>query len=161
MRWSGWPNRSWTKSRYPRAQKFLRSERSLRSKGMPSPTTGRSSWTKAIASNTTSRWRAGLITVSLAMAWGRAPTLQKKPARKAISNTMPDDPHQTQSEYLLQLKHVSKSYGGLRALNDVNVGIRYAEIYWFVGQKGSGKSTFIKIISGVEQADLGENLFHH
>jgi simple sugar transport system ATP-binding protein len=72
---------------------------------------------------------------------------------------MPDDPHQTQWEYLLQLKHVSKSYGGLRALNDVNVGIRYAEIHCLVGQNGSGKSTLIKIISGIEHADSGEILF--
>jgi ABC-type branched-subunit amino acid transport system ATPase component len=36
---------------------------------------------------------------------------------------MPDDSHQTSFEHLLQLKHVSKSYGGLRAPNDVSVGI--------------------------------------
>jgi simple sugar transport system ATP-binding protein len=72
---------------------------------------------------------------------------------------MPDDPHQTQSEYLLELKDVSKSYGGLRALNDVSVGIRYGEIHCLVGQNGSGKSTLIKIISGVEHADAGEILF--
>jgi ABC-type sugar transport system ATPase subunit len=72
---------------------------------------------------------------------------------------MPDDSHQTRSEYLLQLEHVSKSYGGLRALNDVSVGIHYAEIHCLVGQNGSGKSTLIKIVSGVEHADSGEILF--
>jgi simple sugar transport system ATP-binding protein len=72
---------------------------------------------------------------------------------------MPDDSQQTRSEYLLQLEHVSKSYGGLRALNDVSVGIRYAEIHCLVGQNGSGKSTLIKIVSGVEHADSGKILF--
>ena len=72
---------------------------------------------------------------------------------------MPNDPHQTRSKYLLQLEHVSKSYGGLRALNDVSVGIGYEEVHCLVGQNGSGKSTLIKIISGVEQADSGEMLF--
>jgi len=72
---------------------------------------------------------------------------------------MPNDPHQTRSKYLLQLEHVSKSYGGLRALNDVSVGIGYEEVHCLVGQNGSGKSTLIKIISGVEQADSGEILF--
>ena len=72
---------------------------------------------------------------------------------------MTDDPHQNRSEYLLQLEHVSKSYGGLRALSDVSLGIRYAEIHCLVGQNGSGKSTLIKIVSGVEHADSGELRF--
>ena len=74
---------------------------------------------------------------------------------------MPGDPQHTRSEYLLQLEHVSKSYGGLRALHDVSVGIGYGEIHCLVGQNGSGKSTLIKIVSGVEQADSGEVLFDH
>jgi len=72
---------------------------------------------------------------------------------------MPDDPQRSRSEYLLQLQHVAKTYGGLRALNDVSFGIRYAEIHCLVGENGSGKSTLIKIISGVEQADSGKLLF--
>src|ERR1700759_1286941 len=74
---------------------------------------------------------------------------------------MSGDLQQSRSEYLLQLEHVSKSYGGLHALNDVSVGIGYGEIHCLVGQNGSGKSTLIKIVSGVEQADSGEVLFDH
>src|SRR6202162_6032967 len=80
---------------------------------------------------------------------------------KTGPNTMPDDPQQNRSEYLLQLESVSKSYGGLRALNEVSVGIRYAEIHCLVGQNGSGKSTLIKIVSGVERADSGEIAIRH
>src|SRR6202035_403191 len=58
-----------------------------------------------------------------------------------------------------QLQHVTKTYGGLRALNDVSLGIRYAEIHCLAGENGSGKSTLIKIISGVEHADSGKILF--
>ena len=72
---------------------------------------------------------------------------------------MSDDLHRTRSEFLLRLEHVSKSYGGLLALNDVSVGIGYGEIHCLVGQNGSGKSTLIKIVSGVERADSGEILF--
>jgi simple sugar transport system ATP-binding protein len=67
--------------------------------------------------------------------------------------------NQQQAKYLLSLEHVSKSYGGLQALRDVSVGIRYGEIHCLVGQNGSGKSTLIKIVSGVERADAGEILF--
>ena len=74
---------------------------------------------------------------------------------------MPGDSHSTRSEYLLRLERVSKSYGGLRALDDVSVGIGYAEIHCLVGQNGSGKSTLIKIVSGVERADSGEILFEN
>ena len=72
---------------------------------------------------------------------------------------MAGDSQHTRSEYLLRLDRVSKSYGGLRALHDVSVGIGYGEIHCLVGQNGSGKSTLIKIVSGVEQADSGEVLF--
>src|SRR5580692_3033937 len=72
---------------------------------------------------------------------------------------MPGDSHHTPSEYLLRLERISKSYGGLRALHDVSVGIGYGEIHCLVGENGSGKSTLIKIVSGVEHADSGEILF--
>src|ERR1700726_4745808 len=72
---------------------------------------------------------------------------------------MPGDSQLTRSEYLLRLERVSKSYGGLRALHDVSVGVGHREIHCLVGQNGSGKSTLIKIVSGVEQADSGEVFF--
>jgi simple sugar transport system ATP-binding protein len=72
---------------------------------------------------------------------------------------MSDDSDQTRAHYLLQLRHVSKRYGGLSALDDVSVGICNGEVHCLAGQNGSGKSTLIKIISGVEQADSGEILF--
>src|SRR6266446_3002829 len=72
---------------------------------------------------------------------------------------MSDDSDQTRAHYLLQLRHLSKRYGGLSALDDVSVGICNGEVHCLAGQNGSGKSTLIKIISGVEQADSGEIFF--
>jgi simple sugar transport system ATP-binding protein len=72
---------------------------------------------------------------------------------------MPDEPQPSRSEFLLQLQHVTKTYGGLRALNDVSLGIRYAEIHCLAGENGSGKSTLIEIVSGIERADSGKLLF--
>ena len=72
---------------------------------------------------------------------------------------MSNDSNQTRSHYLLQLRHVSKRYGGLSALDDVSVAICNGEAHCLAGQNGSGKSTLIKIISGVEKADSGEIFF--
>lgn len=57
---------------------------------------------------------------------------------------------------ILQLKGISKRFGGVVALNDVNMELRKGEVLGIVGDNGAGKSTLIKIISGVYQKDSGE-----
>jgi len=59
-------------------------------------------------------------------------------------------------ELFLEVRHVSKSYAGVRALDDVEIAIRAGEIHCLVGENGSGKSTLIKIIAGVVRADSGD-----
>jgi simple sugar transport system ATP-binding protein len=56
---------------------------------------------------------------------------------------------------LLQLSSISKSFGGVRALQDVSLAIDAGKIYTLVGENGCGKSTLIKIIAGVYTADEG------
>ncbi len=56
----------------------------------------------------------------------------------------------------LELKHISKTFGGVKALQDVSFTIDQGEAYCLLGENGSGKSTLIKIISGVYTADSGE-----
>lgn len=60
--------------------------------------------------------------------------------------------------YVLDLKNVSKSYGGVKALKNVDFDLKKGEIHCLVGENGSGKSTLIKIISGVEMPDHGSDL---
>lgn len=55
----------------------------------------------------------------------------------------------------LDLRHVSKSFGATKALDDVELRIWPREIHGLVGQNGSGKSTLIKIIAGVYPAEDG------
>src|SRR5215469_11227474 len=51
---------------------------------------------------------------------------------------------------------LSKSFGHVRALQDVDVDIREAEVLAIVGDNGAGKSTLTNILSGVFQPDRGE-----
>jgi ribose transport system ATP-binding protein len=57
---------------------------------------------------------------------------------------------------MLELRHISKSFPGVRALDDVGVTFAPGEIHALVGENGAGKSTLMKIICGIYQADAGE-----
>lgn len=50
---------------------------------------------------------------------------------------------------LLRLKNISKRYGGINALSNINLDIEAGEVHSVVGENGAGKSTMMKIISGV------------
>ena len=59
---------------------------------------------------------------------------------------------------LLQVSHVSKSFPGVRALDDVSMTLNAGSIHALLGENGAGKSTLIKIITGLHQPDSGEVL---
>jgi simple sugar transport system ATP-binding protein len=61
----------------------------------------------------------------------------------------------TNNAEFLRLEHVTKTFGGVRALRGVSLTIRAGEIYHLLGENGSGKSTLIKIISGAQPPDDG------
>jgi lactose/L-arabinose transport system ATP-binding protein len=56
----------------------------------------------------------------------------------------------------LQIINVSKSYGAVEVLRDVNLSIASGEFVVFVGPSGCGKSTLLRMISGLEEAPIGE-----
>jgi simple sugar transport system ATP-binding protein len=59
----------------------------------------------------------------------------------------------------LELRGISKSFGGVRVLRDVNFHLAAGEVVGLLGDNGAGKSTLIKLITGVHQPDEGEILF--
>ncbi|MCL5071105.1 MAG: ATP-binding cassette domain-containing protein [Actinobacteria bacterium] len=63
------------------------------------------------------------------------------------------------NEYILEVRNICKNFGGVRALDNVNLKVKKGEVLAIVGDNGAGKSTLIKIISGVIQKDSGEIVF--
>ena len=59
-------------------------------------------------------------------------------------------------EPILQVKHISKVFPGVKALTDVTADFYPGEVHTLVGENGAGKSTLIKIISGVYTPTEGE-----
>ncbi len=57
--------------------------------------------------------------------------------------------------YIVSAEHICKSYVGVQALDDVSINIKEGEIKCLAGENGCGKSTFVKIIAGVEECTSG------
>src|SRR5580765_6270307 len=63
------------------------------------------------------------------------------------------------STLLLELRDISKSFGSVQALSDVDFEVRRGEVMALVGDNGAGKSTLVKCVAGTHSPDSGEILF--
>jgi len=61
-------------------------------------------------------------------------------------------------ELLLEAKHISKTFPGVRALDNVELSVKPGEVHALLGENGAGKSTLIKIVTGVVAPDPGASL---
>jgi len=59
------------------------------------------------------------------------------------------------AQTLLDMRGISKRFGGVQALDDVDFDLRSGEVHIVVGENGAGKSTLMKILSGAHHADSG------
>ena len=60
------------------------------------------------------------------------------------------------SDYVLELNGITKIFPGVKALNQVHFQLKKGEVHALMGENGAGKSTFIKVITGVHKAEEGE-----
>jgi len=56
---------------------------------------------------------------------------------------------------LLALRHIAKSFAGVRALRGVDFDLKAGEVHALLGENGAGKSTLIKVVTGAHQPDRG------
>ena len=61
------------------------------------------------------------------------------------------------AEYILEMQHITKAFGPVKALKDVSIGLKPHEILAVCGENGAGKSTLMKILSGAYQRPYGSN----
>ncbi|MCR5733258.1 MAG: ABC transporter ATP-binding protein [Lachnospiraceae bacterium] len=60
------------------------------------------------------------------------------------------------SEYIVEMKHITKRFPGITANDDVSISIKKGEIYALLGENGAGKSTIMSILFGMYEPDEGE-----
>ena len=64
------------------------------------------------------------------------------------------------SEYVVELRNITKRFPGVVALSDMKLALKPGEIHGLIGENGAGKSTLIKVLTGVHAPDEGEVLIN-
>lgn len=59
-------------------------------------------------------------------------------------------------KYILEMRHISKSFPGVKALDDVTIKVRPGTVHSLMGENGAGKSTLMKCLFGINSIDEGE-----
>jgi inositol transport system ATP-binding protein len=65
----------------------------------------------------------------------------------------------TNPNYILSVSGLTKTFSGVKALNNVRLNVRAGEVHALMGENGAGKSTFMKVLIGLLTPDAGEIMF--
>ena len=60
------------------------------------------------------------------------------------------------SEYIVEMRNITKSFPGIIANDDVTIQVRKGEVYALLGENGAGKSTLMSMLYGMYEPDRGE-----
>ena len=63
------------------------------------------------------------------------------------------------ADIILEMKNITKTFPGVKALSDVTFSVKKGSIHALVGENGAGKSTLIKTITGAHKPDKGKIIF--
>lgn len=87
-----------------------------------------------------------------------SPSHQPQPFGRVVMTEAVEVSNGRQTEVLLGVRNLTKSYGGVTVLDDVSVDFTAGQVHALLGENGAGKSTLVKIIAGVIAADSGQIL---
>lgn len=65
-----------------------------------------------------------------------------------------------ESEYIIEMRHITKIFPGIRANDDITIQLKRGEIHALLGENGAGKSTLMSVLFGLYQPDEGEIVFN-
>ena len=66
-----------------------------------------------------------------------------------------EHPSATQDEFILKMEHITKTFPGVKALDDIELKVRRGTVHAVMGENGAGKSTMMKCLLGIYKADAG------
>jgi len=86
-------------------------------------------------------------------------TKEENAADTTIAFTSHRANHTSQDDTLLQAKNILMQFGGLKALNEVNLSIKRGTVHGLIGPNGSGKSTMMNVLTGIYKPTSGSVVF--
>ena len=80
------------------------------------------------------------------------------PGRFTVSASTDEPMSESAPNPIVSIRKLSKSFSGVRALDNCQFDLLRGEVHALVGENGAGKSTLMKVLAGVYQKDAGEKI---